>query len=323
MRGQASKFTVVPLLLGLGWAQALGGEESLWRKEYSSAWRRLVDVYGNANWTIRVRRRSGEEETLRLLARWPAVRIDEVGDGATTVFASVWSPRHRFRVRRVGELGVFLLTSWSPKAAVPSEFWYIPSNRGWLPLATLSWFGGAFVDLIKLPGGLELLDEKWVSAGDERQLVVELRVPTYRREQARLRLWFTPDKAWIVRRWGLYMESDDRPIGVCELEYRDGPVGVPLVERGRFGVPGGPTLWEAHVLEVQLSPPPEEAFRPEAFGIPTPSRVGPTRFWLWAVLGTLGLLTVLVLFRFLGGAGAGPDIDESGPAAGTAGADMG
>ncbi len=289
------------LLLVALWSSRLDGPA--WCDEvpsldgYRVAWQRLLDTYGNAIWTVSVEGASEEQRTIRLLARWPAVRVEWMQPGGTFRTAAVFSPQASFRVRRIGKDDKFALESWSQSEQKLAEFWTYPSNDGWLPFAALSWLGEPLVDTFVRPDK-EIVRTEWVDDAGGRQLFVEMRFPQWADSTAaRARFWFAPEKAWILRRWELFAESDPESGRVCEFRYRDDPRGVPLVTWGRYGVRGGRTLWEAKVLEAELSPPPETVFSPEAFGIPSPIPEKLSRLWLWVLLALLLLLSALILAR--------------------------
>lgn len=280
------------------------------QKEYPRSWDRLVHVHANATWTIRVTnwRSSPEGEvkavsgSVRLLARWPQLRLDELDDSGAIRRVFVVSAWGGFRARRLAATGTFVLERWWPdRERAMYDFGGRAVNRGWLPLLPWNWFGVPLRDFLLEGKGVRITSEGWNDAGGRYIVEIAQRMPGG--QQLRGKLWFVPSKGWVLWRWHWpYVVADGGSSNglICELRYDREVEGVPIVTYGQARrAQDGRMVWEAKLVSFDPVAPPETAFRPESLGIPTPGWAGFTRLWLWAVLATLGLLTGLLLLRIL------------------------
>ncbi len=304
----------VVLVTGL-MAQGPAGFEN-----YREAWSRLLRTYGNARWTISVKHRGGIEETTVLFLRWPLVRVDvEVSDrrsgdgssrGVARRFVYVYTPEVRFAAEQVA--GRHVLTTWSSRRSAKTdiELWHTytgeaprlaPVIRGYLPLVPLVFYGEPLPRLFSGETGWQIVhcERRPRQAGEE--LVARLLQHNPRLGSARLTLRLDHDHQWLLKGWEWHPGAHTDQMRRCELRYDYDQMidGLPVPTWGRPYVPAQDVvLWEARLLSLDATAPPETAFRPETFGISASQlRPGHGRLWVWALLGVLGLLTCLALAR--------------------------
>lgn len=275
---------------------------------YPAAWERLVSVYGNGTWTLRVARwlrspdGSVQVETtmLRVLARSSRFRVEEPDTSGAVRTVYVASTAGGFRARRLAAKGSFFLEQWWPdRATAMSELGIRAVSDGWLPLLPWSWFGDPLPQLLVHGNRVQIVNEGWEHHGT--MYVVQITERTAAGKEVRGKFWFLPRKGWVLWRWHWpYTVVGGRPHGghICELRYDRQVDDVPIVSYGQLRHAwSGHLVWEARLVSFDPVPPPETAFTPEAFGITPPSFAGPARLWVWATFAVLVLLTVLLLAR--------------------------
>jgi hypothetical protein len=271
-------------------------------REYPEAWKRLVEVYGNASFTFEVTFYPYEGEPrpefYRVATRWPAVRVDTLSPDGTVAASGVVSREARFRVERIGENGRFVLTRYrrNDMEKAMEHLWTVAWNDGYLPLLVIGFLGEPLVDyllhsrLVKV----DIVREGPEELNGRKTYYVEARIKPGPIEAA---FWFMPDAGWVPARWNLPKDAGTQ----CEFSYGEQVGGVGMVQSLRMlrVRPGkARTRLEARMVSYKLEPPPEEEFRLAAFGLPEPAAGMPgSRLWLWTLTGLMGLLTALLLWR--------------------------
>lgn len=141
-------------------------------KEYPQSWNRLLQSYGNGTWLLVNEYHGGSPEggrtrqRIRILTRWPDVRVDFLGNSDTVEAARVFSQEVTFRVVGLKGSGRYILESWQ-RGTLPGRdrFWETAVNRGWLPFVPLGWFEEPLSDHLCHCPELRIVREEWVSFG--------------------------------------------------------------------------------------------------------------------------------------------------------------
>jgi len=267
------------------------------------------------------------EELMRVLVRWPLVRIDRLDPSNRSVVKSslLYTYRAFYAVRRLKGVtgrGSYVLTRRLPVPWPGSPVWQGDLatdlalgavNRGWLPFVPLSFFGIPLDEYLLRNPEIRRIRAVWTEVYGCRAVRVEIEqeIPRPNKPPAQGRFWFVPDLGWIPVRWEwgrLEGPREKRGNWVVQISYGDKVRGVPIAKRARaaqvsFGkAPDWEYMvWEAEMLSYQLEPPPEREFTLAAFGIPEPPQEpSRSRLWLWTLIGALGTLTALFLIRLFG-----------------------
>ncbi len=287
-------------------------------REYQYSWSTLIRVYGQGTWVFSNAYHEGSSEStptrrrIRVLARWPDVRVDFLGRHDEVEAAYVFSRTASFRVKRLEGSGQYLLEYYRAGTLPDRDrFWMSAVNRGWLPFVPLGWFGTPLTEQLCQRSDVRIVREQWVSSEESRLLLLEQEQKS-RSRVLRNRFWFERGPCWVLRRMHVAsLVSVPSSGDVIELWYRTPAKGVPLVERAEWRrARDGSVVWTSELVSYDARQPSLDVFRPEVFGIPPPRQSAPaTRLWLWAVLCALGLLTVLLLARMLLRGSVGPDVD--------------
>ncbi len=314
----------VLLFAAVGRAQAADADAlECFKQEYPTAFRHQSEVYLNGTYLVHIYHphldEAHRQDLMRVLARWPLVRIDVLDPSNPSIVkgSRLVSHQSEYGIRRLKGItgtGSYVLTRQIRVPWPRSDTWQgnvanrlaqHAVNLGWLPFVPLSFIGISLEEWLLRSSEVRGLRAAWTEIYGYKAVRVDAELNV---GPPQVRFWFVPELGWVPVRWEWgYMEApqNGRWKWVARLFYGDQVRGVGIATAGKCAmvVPDRPPdwepmIWEAEILSYNPEPPPKREFTLAAFGIPAPPQEpSRSRLWLWTLIGALGTLTVLFLLR--------------------------